>query len=91
MIGSIRDPIEENMAKMLELERERIEKGLTFNAKNQMAFPIHVLIDSAPPKQIMIVDCEPEDVARWLNTYGSLVNAKFHPLMPRSEYEKLQK
>jgi len=88
LIGNIKEPIEKNMEKMNEIEKGRIERGENFAAGSNMIFPIHVLISSAPPKQVMVVDTTEAELAKWIAAYSSVMECKISPLMTRQEWQE---
>ena len=86
IIGEIKEPVEENMAKSMEIEKKRQEKGDVLSDKmiTPMFYPI-----VTPPKAYWVVDCERKDVMKWANDYRGVLNAKIIPVETRQDWAKI--
>ena len=86
MLGELRKPYEENRKKMYEIEKKRTEKGEVLG--DAIIFPQHVLL-SKTNASFMVVDCTEEKLAKWIAAYQDVADFKIHPIMARSEFEKV--
>jgi hypothetical protein len=88
IIGSVKEPYEENYAKVLEIEKKRQEKGEAFSLQNKMLTSMYVSVGS-PSWTYWVVDCEPEDIVKWSKVYADVMVAEVIPVMTRDEWAKL--
>jgi hypothetical protein len=89
VIQEMKEPVEENWAKALEIEKKRTrrrEKGERTSGKmiTQMFFTLEI-----PVKGYWVVDCEPEQIVEWINDYKAFMNAKIIPVLTREEWGKI--
>ena len=81
-----KEPIEENLKKMYEIEKGRTERGENFSAQGESVVMYTLLSE---PKGIMIVDTDdPAKIAKWCLAYGPILKYKISPIMTREEWEK---
>jgi len=82
----VKEPVAENMAKVLAIEAERTKKGE--NLSPYFVLPQHYLLSE--PRAIMIAETENiNKVAKWAKDYMALMSYKISPMMERSEFDKL--
>ena len=83
VFGEYKEPIEDNMKKMYEVEKRRIEKGTAFS---DYVFPMHTCVTQL--KSFFVVDVDESEIMRWVSDYGPLVNAEIYPIVERSTWQK---
>ena len=88
IIGSVKEPYEENYAKVLEIEKKRLEKKEAFTLQNKMLTKMYVSMGS-PSWTYWVVDCEPEDIVKWSKVYAEVMIAEVIPVITREEWAKL--
>ncbi|MFC1803649.1 hypothetical protein ACFL0D_06760 [Thermoproteota archaeon] len=90
IVHEAKEPHQENLAKALEIEKERgkrRKKGEKIPSM-KMITPFYITLDT-PWKSFWVVDCEPEDILHWSRDYGDFFNAKVYPVVTREEWEKI--
>jgi hypothetical protein len=92
IIHEFKEPIEENLAKALEKEKERGKLREKGKRKPMMKMITPMFMTSELPfKSYWVVDCEYEQIVEWMNDYRAFMNAKISPVITREEWENLQK
>ena len=85
----IKEPVEENLKRMFEIEGEREKKGETFGAQKELIANYYLLSEY---KAFMIVDVEDVSrIAKWVAAYSPVMQYKISPIMTREEYEEATK
>ena len=81
-----KEPLEESMKKMVEIEKGRRERGEIFSAQGESLAQYWLLSE---PKGVMIVDTDdPSKIAKWCAAYGPILKYKISPTLTREEWEK---
>jgi hypothetical protein len=82
ILGELKEPVEENWIKVLEIEKERGKRE-----KQWDTISMYNLLSE--PKMLIIVETDDESlIAKYINDYRSVAKMKISPIMDRSEYEK---
>ena len=81
-----REPVEENMKKLVEIEKGRIERGEAWSQQKESLAQYWLLSE---PKGFQIIDTDdPSKIAKWCAAYGPVVKYKISPILTRDEYQK---
>jgi hypothetical protein len=81
-----REPVKENIEKVKEVEKGRIERGESFSQQEEIV--AHYMLMSEPTG-IMIVETDDYTrIAKWVKTYLPYMKYKISPVMTREEFEK---
>jgi len=82
-----KEPREENMKKLLEIEKKRQEKGETWSQQKESLVQYQLLSE---PKGFMIVETDDESkVWKWAAAYAPVLKYKISPIATRAEYEQM--
>ena len=81
-----REPIEENIKKVIDVEKGRMDRGEAWSqGKENLAHYMMI----GEHKSFMIVETDdPSKLAKWATTYYPYLKYKISPVMTRKEYEK---
>ena len=86
--SEIREPVEENMKKALEIENERRKKGEALT-KDDYVLSTHIILTG--PTGLAIVDTDDSKLAKWVAAYSPVYKIKISPIIARSEWEEARK
>jgi hypothetical protein len=85
----LREPIEENVRKVFEIEKERRSKGITF-LDDATVFPEHQFLSEE--KRFMIVETDdPMRIAKWEVDYMTVLKYKVIPIIESTKINELWK
>jgi len=81
-----KEPVDENMKKANEIEKERMDKGEAWSQQSESLAQYRML---SSPKGFMIVDTDdPSKIAKWITSYAPVIKFKISPIMTEEEWEK---
>ena len=84
----LREPIEENMRKVFEIDNERRSKGIAFG--DETVFPEHQFLSEN--KRFMIVETDdPTRIAKWEVDYVTVLKYKVIPIIESKKINELAK
>jgi hypothetical protein len=86
IIFGVKDPVEENLKKALEIEKERRKKGEIWGEDSLIGGTHHIL--SSAYKGLHVVDTTEAKIAKYLEAYKNVFDIKISPIMHREEYQK---
>jgi len=81
----VREPVEENRKRVLEIENERKIKGETWT-EDDYVLRTHFILSEG--KGLQIVDTDDSKLAKWIVAYSPVHRIKILPLLSREEFEK---
>lgn len=82
-----KEPYEENMKKVLEIEKKRQEKGETWSQQKESLVEYRLLSE---PKGFTIVDTnDVSKVWKWAAAYAPFIKYKISPIVTRVEYQQM--
>jgi len=81
----LKEPVEENLKKIDEIEKARIERGEALSQKGESLAEYYLLSEH---KAFIIVDTDETSIAKWIASYGPVLKYKISPIMTREEWEK---
>lgn len=85
ILGELKEPVEENWNKVLEIEKERGKRK-----KKWDSIGLYYLLSE--PKMLILVETDDESlIAKYINDYQSVAKMKISPIMDRKEYEEAVK
>ena len=88
--GALKEPYEENWKKMLEIEKERQKREVTFDQTGEMIGQ-YMFLEGNKSFQIIETD-DVSSIVKWTQAYGSLVkDLKVLPVLTRKEWQEAMK
>ena len=79
----VREPVEENNKKALEIENERRKKGEIW--ADEFVLSTHFILSE--PRGLQVVDTDESKLAKWIAAYYPVYKIKISPIMSREEFE----
>ena len=81
----VREPVDENRKRVLEIENERKIKGETWT-EDDYVLRTHFILSEG--KGLQIVDTEDSKLAKWIIAYSPVYRIKISPILSREEFAK---
>ena len=81
----VREPVDENRKRTLEIENERKIKGETWT-EDDYVLSTHFILSEA--KGLQIVDTDDSKLAKWIVAYSPVYRIKILPILSREEFAK---